>query len=75
MNNIDSNVSYKISYTDVDGQHIEYNTQDAEKILTSNEYKEYFLYDQLNDIKICTLDKQYLTASVKHLQITMIYMF
>lgn len=64
MNNIDSNVSYKISYTDVDGQHIEYNTQDAEKILTSNEYKEYFLYDQLNDIKICTLDKQFFTAEI-----------
>ena len=64
MSNVDSNVSYKISYTDVDGQHIEYNTQDAEKILTSNEYKEYFLYDQLNDIKICTLDKQFFSAEI-----------
>lgn len=64
MSNVDSNVSYKIAYTDVDGQHIEYNTQDAEKILTSNEYKEYFLYDQLNDIKICTLDKQFFSAEI-----------
>ena len=29
-----------------------------------NEYKEYFLYDQLNDIKICTLDKQFFSAEI-----------
>lgn len=64
LNDIDDNIAYNIKYTDVDGQLVQYSTDDADKVLNNKDYSLYYLYDQANDIKVTTLDPKYFHADI-----------